>query len=410
MSDLQQTAALPAPPPPPAVVGRTPYDALSELFGLLGRALPWVTVLSLFLYTTIEIGKSYQGARSDAVKEFADRVTELNKLLQGNFSALETMRNSQIDGLNNFSKLNASVMETIAKNQTMLEGARADLAKARASQDDAAEALRQAKRDVDEAKRQQQTIEAQKRALEDQIAALERSSWTAENLIDSATRLTTFISEGTLGGPVPNDRRTLSLRFENAKPEAISRDSDGTLYYGQYRLPGGQIDDFVKNMRTLFPRFAARLGAAGGSKAAVAGEDNFKAEWQSLSRDRDFVAAQDAFIEDTIYNPFVERTKAHFQSDKGDGRLAFDPQTHSVALQAVLWSVAIQHGPLTLVVVRAFDGIDLASAKDEALIHAIYGERRKIDRYFPKISAATKTLLAARYIFEEQLALKMLSQ
>jgi len=48
---------------------------LAELFGLLGRALPWVVVLALSLYTTIEVSKSYQDGQAAATKEFAARAT-----------------------------------------------------------------------------------------------------------------------------------------------------------------------------------------------------------------------------------------------------------------------------------------------------------------------------------------------
>jgi hypothetical protein len=387
---------------PVPVVGRTPYDAVSELFALLGRALPWFTVIAMFLYTTIEIGKSYQAAQAAAVKEFADRVTELNKLLQTNFSAMETLRNSQLEGLNNFSKLNASVMDSVAKHQNMLETARSELARARESQDSADLARRTSEDKLAEANRQQ-------RLLKDQVAELQRKGWDAENLIDAATRLTTFIAERGGVHAIPLDRRSLSLRFENSRPEAISRDSEGTVFYGQYRMPGNELGGFLTYLRAQFPEFASRLTSAGGATAAIEGHEEFKSEWISLSRNREFVAAQDDYIEKSKYDPFIARLKKQLLSGKG-GPSAFEPEAHSVALQAVLWSVVIQHGSSTPLVVRAFDGLDTSSADDQTLIRAIYRERRLIDRYYPNINQTTKMLLTARYQFEEELALKMLDQ
>ncbi len=398
----QQEPAAPAAPRVAVVVGRTPYDALAELFSLLGRALPWVTVLALFLYTTIEIGKSYQAAQAAAATEFAQRVEALNKLLQTNFAEIEKLRSNQLEGLNNFSKLNASVMDSVGKNQAVLAAAREEVAKEREKEEKAAAELRKSQRDLEDAQRQQHSLQGE-------MAELNRKIWAAENLIDSATRLTTFIANRNVHGPVSLDRNALSRRFENSKADAVVRDSAGVSYYGLYRIQGSQIGAFLRHVQTRFPQFAVRLEAAGGAVAAKEGQQNFRFEWISMSRERDFIAAQDIFIEETSYQPFVERMKKQLQPS-GDGRTVFDANDRSKALQAVLWSVAVQHGPGTPLVVRACDGIDVASASDEVLITAIYKERRLTERYFLSESAATKTLLEARYVLEEELAQKMLSQ
>jgi hypothetical protein len=387
-----------------AVVGRTPYDALAELFGLLGRALPWVTVLALFLYTTIEVNRSYQAAQSAAATDFAQRVEALNKLLQVNFTEIEKLRTSQLEGLSSFSKLNASMMESVAKNQAVLATAREEAAKEREKQDAAAAELRKAKRELEDAQRQQ-------RSFHDQIAELERKVWAAESLIDSANRLTAFIASRNNhdGGSVSLDRNALSRRFENSSSDAVVRGGDGTVFYGLYRIPAGQISEFLKHLAKRFPKLAARLEEAGGAVAAKDGGQSFRFEWLSLSRDRRFIAAQDIFVEETSYEPLIERLKKEPESAE-DGRSSFDADAKSKALQAVLWSVAVQHGPSTKLVIRAWDGIDVVSATDEQLIKAIYKERRLTERYFPAENAATKTLLAARYVLEEELALSMLTQ
>ncbi len=380
------------------MVGRTPYDALAELFGLLGRALPWVVVLALALYTSIEVSKSYQDGQAAATKEFAARATELNKLQQTTFSQLEALRTSQLDGLGNFSKVNTSVMEAIARNQAALSAAREELVKERENQEAAASKVREAQRELEDAKRQQ-------RDLEGTIGALERKVWAAEGAIDAADRLARFVAQPQQGA-VSLDRRELSRRFENAQADAVSRDAEGALYYGPYRMPGGHMADFLKALARTFPTLASRLEQAGGAKAAAEGGDDFRYEWKSLSRDAEFMAAQDAFVETTKFDPFVERLRSHF---RGKG-VTFEPERRSEAFVAVIWSAAVQHGPGSNVVIRAFDGIDMSAATDGRLIGAIYTERKLIDRYFPNLNATAKTLLAARYVFEEELAMRMLKQ
>ena len=397
---MSDTAGQPTPPPsaPIVVTGRTPYDTLSELFGLLGRALPWVTVLALFLYASIEINKSYQAAQAAASEKYTAELTKANDMLKSTFAALDTLRNSQVDSLGNFSKVNQAVVDSIAKNQAVLLAARDEIAKERENQEAAGVKLREAQRDLQVAKQEQSSLERQR-------IELERKVWAAESTIDAADRLATFVAERQ-PGPVSLDRKALSLRFENARPDAISRDAEGELYYGRYRILGSQMGEYLTFLRPLYPALAARLDEVGGAKAAKEGARSFRDEWESLSRDRSFNAAQDAFVEKTKFDPFLALTRKRL----ADAGVTFEPTARSAALVAVLWSVAVQHGPSTPVVIRAFDGVDLAAATDEALIKAIYAERKRIQRYFPDLNVTFKTLLSARYVFEEELALKMLQQ
>lgn len=389
---------------PVIVTGRTPYDALSELFGLLGRALPYVTVVALFLYATIEIGKSYNAAQTAAATEFAQRVESLNKLLQTNFSELEKLRTNQLDGLDKFTKLSATVMDSVVKNQQMLAKARDEAATAREQQENAAFQERSAKRELEAA-------QAKQHDLEREIEAKQQKIWDAEGLIDSATRLTRFIGErNTLDTrPVSLARYALSRRFENSSVDAIVRDSNGKLFYGPYRIRSDQIGAFLAYLPGVLPTLAQRLEQAGGAQAALNGDQNFRYEWMSMSRDADFIAAQDDFIDTSNYQPFVANVKGKLKPPK-PGAAAFDPNMRSKALQAVMWSVAVQHGQRSDLVVRAFDGIDLGAATDDRLIAAIYKEQREIERYWPKESDAIKAMLSARYVLEEELALKMYQQ
>lgn len=398
---MSDTASQPTSPSsaPIVVTGRTPYDTLSELFALLGRALPWVTVLALFLYTLIETNRSYQAAQAAVSEKYTAELTKANDMLKSTFAALDTLRNSQVDSLGNFSKVNQAVVDSIAKNQAVLLAARDEIAKERENQEAAGVKLREALRDLQDAKLQQSSLERQR-------IELERKVWAAESTIDAADRLATFVAERQLGQAVSLNRRTLSLRFENARPDAISRDAAGELYYGRYRIVGSQMGEFLTFLRSPYPALADRLEDVGGAKAAKQGAPGFRAEWESLSRNVSFNAAQDTFIEKTKFDPFLART----QKRLADAGVTFEPTARSEALLAVLWSVAVQYGPDNPVVIRAFDGLDLTKAIDEKLIQAIYAERRQIQRYFPDLNATYKTLLSARYVFEEEMALKMLQQ
>jgi hypothetical protein len=93
----------------------------------------------------------------------------------------------------------------------------------------------------------------------------------------------------------------------------------------------------------------------------------------------------------------------------------------SRALQDVVWSTAVQHGPSAAVVHRALSALHEqgltpdASTFDRAPIKAIYGERgrRNADGrlvYFANNSAAVQDGVARRFVAEERDALRMLEE
>jgi hypothetical protein len=386
----------PAPPPlanaPAPVTGRTPYDALSELFQVLGRATPYFVIVGVFIYATIEVTKSYQQAHSDASKDYATRVETLVKLQESTYGELEKIRTGQIETLEKFSKLNSAVLDSMATSQTALMKERDALFAEQQKMNDAENARKAANRAADQ--------------LRAQIEDLNRKVWAAENTIDIANRLVVFLDNP---GNLALDHRYLARRYESADSAVTSRDGQGKAYYGVYRIPGDQIGEFLAYLRNKFPQLATRLINQGGEQAAQAGSDEFTYEWRSLSKDAKFQAAQDDFIETGAYRQLLEHTRKRFTPD-GEDKSLLDPDQRSEAFRAVLWSIAVQHGPNTPMLTRALDGVDLRTANDETLIHAIYAERRKVDIYFRGESASTKNLLAIRYRFEEQEAVKMLKE
>ncbi len=161
---------------------------------------------------------------------------------------------------------------------------------------------------------------------------------------------------------------------------------------------------FIDYLDKQDPAMAARLNDVGGAATGKTGTPDFRAEWQSLGQDKTFEAIQADWIETTAYQPFINKLK----HDLGKSGASFDVGKHSVALQAALWSVVLQHGRNTPLVRRAWSGIDVSNADDQILICRIYAERRKLDTYYPNAPAATVSLLKARYVLELQEALRML--
>lgn len=197
----------------------------------------------------------------------------------------------------------------------------------------------------------------------------------------------------------------LSERFEsNGKPGAIGFDSTGGYSYGAYQIATrtGTLERFLAFLERAFPALAAELEAAGGVIAAVAGSESFKTAWRSLAqREPAFAAAQHGFIRATHHEPFLAALRS---------RLALDVAGRSLALQNVAWSVAVQHGPNNTVFANALAGRDSPTMSDGDIIRAVYAERSRLMRYFPRSSERVREALAGRFAEEMTLALAMLGR
>jgi hypothetical protein len=377
-----------------SITGRTVYDAAVEIVQMLGRAAPWFIFVVAIFYGAQKLYEANQ-SKLVAVKDAQEQATlanskeiqDLNSRLQENSKALETIRSQQLDGLKQIISLSDMVTTAVAKSQSDLIAQRDALF---AAQDK----VKQAERARDQAQQEIQQLQRQRAELQAEAAK-------AENTIDAATRFLAYL--GSTGAP-DIDRTSLSRRFENNDPARISRDESGAVYYGTFRIPGAEMTSFISYLDRQQPAMAARLNEVGGASAGKEGTAEFRTEWQSLTQDKAFEALQVDWIEATAYQPFIDRLKAGM----GKYGAAFDIDKRSVALQAALWSVVLQHGRNTPLVRRAWTGIDVSTADDETLICRIYTERRKLDVYYPNAPAATISLLTARYVLEEQEALRML--
>lgn len=182
----------------------------------------------------------------------------------------------------------------------------------------------------------------------------------------------------------------------------------GGVSYGSYQMTG-QPDGGTAARFIADPTFPWRQRFAG----LMPGSPEFSALWKALateSRDT-FFEAQHAFIQRTHFDPLVRKIEAE------DG---LNVTRRSHALQDVIWSTAVQHGPNTPVVHRAILALGGAQAllpadleRDRQLIVAIYAERgrRNADGnlvYFSKNSKAVQDGVARRFVDEGRDALRML--
>ena len=178
----------------------------------------------------------------------------------------------------------------------------------------------------------------------------------------------------------------------------------GGVSYGSYQLAG--------NMNRP-QEFLAEEGArwAGEFGGATPGSQAFSNTWREIAarEPEAFQAAQHDYIQRTHYE--VQATRVE--------NAGLDVSTRSHALQDVVWSTSVQHGPNSAVVTRAMaaverQGIEQTSPDyDRALINAVYDERGRRDAngelaYFSSARADVQAGVSQRFVNERRDALNML--
>jgi len=203
----------------------------------------------------------------------------------------------------------------------------------------------------------------------------------------------------------------LSARYETGGrgPGTVSTGigDAGGVSYGSYQMTsagGGTVGRFVA--QSDFPWCADFAGLTPGAA-------DFTEKWKEIAsrQPKEFQGAQHQYIKRTHFDPLAARVRA-------DDGLDITARCH--ALQNVIWSTAVQHGPNTPVVHRALAQLKQSGALtfdqpdfDRKLIMAIYAERGRKDEqgtlvYFARNSPAVQQGVANRFVAEQRDALKMI--
>ena len=175
----------------------------------------------------------------------------------------------------------------------------------------------------------------------------------------------------------------------------------GGVSYGSYQMSsqpnGGTVGRFVTD--PSFPWASRFAGLTPGTAA-------FTAQWQALASEQPdaLFAAQHDYIERTHYDPVVQTVL---------NKTGLDVNSRSLAVQDVVWSMAVQHGAAAELVADAIDIVGPQNGRsdldyDSALIIQLYTTRGYYVAGQETLPPDMKTALMARYASEERDALNEL--
>ncbi len=199
----------------------------------------------------------------------------------------------------------------------------------------------------------------------------------------------------------------LSQQFESGSQgiSAIGYDRVGGTSYGKYQIASrvGSMDNFLNFLDKNAPDLAEKLRAAGPSNTGSR-NGTMPNVWRQIASEEPsrFEALQEKFIYDSHYKPAVNALRQ---------RSSLDGDSFSPAMQEVLFSTAVQHGPTGAARIfsnAAAQSGEMNDAKfDERLIGNIYAIRSE---QFGASTPAIQQSARNRMHREKDLALAMLAK
>ena len=196
---------------------------------------------------------------------------------------------------------------------------------------------------------------------------------------------------------------TLSAKYESSgNPGTISTGANdpGGKSYGTYQLSSktGSLLAFMNSLKTTNPTYYAKLNTA-YTTGGVGFGPNFDAAWKQIATDdpAGFGNLQHSYIQQTYYVPATTQLM---------NKYGFDVSKHSVAVQNMIWSMAVQHGLAGQA--NILNKVDL-KADDATIINQAYAARTAYVNGLSTLNASMKAGIANRYVQEKTDALKMLA-
>lgn len=192
----------------------------------------------------------------------------------------------------------------------------------------------------------------------------------------------------------------LAKKYESSgNPSTIARNAGdiGGASYGTYQITEGTMPGFVSYLKNSGNPLSGLLsGVQIASKA-------FDSAWKNAAAQNGgsvLKAAEEGFIKQSHFDPAASSIKS---------KTGVDLTKRSNAVQQVLWSVSVQHGPGGAKNIFSRAGIN-NKMTDRQIIDAVYKERSANNgmKYFPSSGQNVRNSVLRRFEKEYQDAVKML--
>ncbi|MCG8532198.1 MAG: hypothetical protein MI749_16255 [Desulfovibrionales bacterium] len=243
-------------------------------------------------------------------------------------------------------------------------------------------------------------------AERNQLETVEASAFAGEQEELESSRLVDTVAAQRVAteNVRPMTRGALATMFESgsdAPVGVVGYDATGGTSYGKYQFSSarGTMDDFLTYLDTYASDISLHLRAAGAVNTGSA-DGEMPTAWKEVAAIDPirFEQMQDAFMTTRYYQPVenVVKEKMHLQS-------------LSTAMEEVLLSTSVQHGPRGAVQIfaKAFGAMDdYSDAQQDTLIKNVYALRKQ---EFATSSPEIRTTVQARLERELDAALSLLA-
>lgn len=193
----------------------------------------------------------------------------------------------------------------------------------------------------------------------------------------------------------------LAARFESGSEgiAAIGYDRTGGTSYGKYQIASrpGTMTAFLAFLDKEAPDLGQRLRSAGPANTGSR-QGRMPQEWKAIAaaEPERFEQLQERFIRQSHYEPALAAVR----------RIGYNTREFSPAMQEVLWSTAVQHGPAGAARIfrQAAENLGQNNAHEQHLIREVYDLRAQ---RFGSSSARVQAAARKRMESEKLLALAM---
>jgi len=207
------------------------------------------------------------------------------------------------------------------------------------------------------------------------------NAWTNTKRFFTGEKVAPIAGSVGLGG--------LSAQYESGSKgsEAVGYDSTGGTSYGKYQISSkqGTMKQFMGYLKENNPQAYAQLSAAGPADSGQNGQ--FAQTWKGLAQNGTLGNSEHDFIKQKHFDPAFQGIEDSGLRDQISG---------SKALQDVLWSTAVQHGPGKSGASGIMNKVYKPGMSQEDLVNAVYAERAtRFGSSTPQVQAAVQARLAS---------------